>query len=432
MKLLKYSTIYNNLTKVADIKSNMALRILHSLIPSFISNPEEARLLSLERSKDLIPGAKELLKYGRKIIQSELKYAAFDLNIKSDNYIEFFEKAKKAFMSNIWESSSFGGASWARIADLLLNIAKIVDNYESSKDINDLSELSYYLNALDGLMHNSGSVLEKMLLSERGFSGYAPVNDNSNIGEHIASVKKLMNAKELKNPANVLKVIDPVLRNSAPHIKSMYGDDLSKFRSQNLPSHLEKIEYELSEIERKKVVISYLELTLNHSINYLKNYINSGFGSPRDIRHASDEIALFPKQFQMWLNTKQIEINFTDYEISNLTDAASKTQEFADRHELGKLPNQIEKLLEISTFDDYMAARYKSKDVYLSDINNAYKWTSYGHITVPTDQLLKPYAITTRQEIESKVKRVIEAKNILIKKLINAGQIMYETVRSAI
>ena len=60
--LLKFANLYY-LYANADLRTNMVLRILHSLIPQIIDNDDPSKYQEF-LAEQLIPGAKEVFQYG--------------------------------------------------------------------------------------------------------------------------------------------------------------------------------------------------------------------------------------------------------------------------------------------------------------------------------------------------------------------------------
>ena len=79
-KLFKFATVYSLFT-TADLKTNMAIRILHSLIPTLVADTatlSEQEDLSGFLARDLIPGAKEVYRYGAAAIVREFDFFHVD------------------------------------------------------------------------------------------------------------------------------------------------------------------------------------------------------------------------------------------------------------------------------------------------------------------------------------------------------------------
>lgn len=186
-KITKCSKLFF-LYSSADLKENLSLRILHSLIPtllSSLSSEQEIQDWNYFLAHDLIPGAKEILNYGLKAISQEYKHSYNDTRridiqsaVSNGDYDSALYMAIQGFPVDFTMvpgiSSLFGGQPWADFSQGLLNLKNQIQKTESSKSRQDVLALTAYLNAIDGLVHNTGSFMEKLVSQEgKGQSPYA-------------------------------------------------------------------------------------------------------------------------------------------------------------------------------------------------------------------------------------------------------------------
>lgn len=228
-KILKFASIYSDiLLKKSELQSAMALRILHSLIPTLIGDiktePSFYDFESAEEAQkyyatDLIIGAKEILKYGSQAIVSEFNLSKNEEQksiisnfINSGNYKDGLKLAINGFLDDNSFSSAIGGQPWSNFAKALLQLSNQIDKAESSGNVQDVMLLSSYLNAIDGMAHNTADFLEKLVQQE---SGYLTL-------DKVEELRKLRDLTRL--PENdILTLMESYSRNH-PEYKKLYKE----------------------------------------------------------------------------------------------------------------------------------------------------------------------------------------------------------------
>lgn len=181
-----FSNIYN-LYSFADVKKNMAIRVLHSAVPMLmkdLSTEREIKDFHEFLSVDLIPGAKEIIELGIKAVIDELYFSndqklseEIKQQLSSGNQNGLY-MAADFFLYNFVEG--FGGESWSDFCKLLIDLQQQLYITEVSKDPRQALKLSSYLNAVDGMMHNSGLFLEKIIIQEQKYKPQIEMYENPN------------------------------------------------------------------------------------------------------------------------------------------------------------------------------------------------------------------------------------------------------------
>lgn len=210
-KLFKFATVYNLFT-TADLKTNMAIRILHSLIPTLVSDTatlSEQEDLSGFLARDLIPGAKEVYKYGAAAIAREFDFCfndakrdAVQKTINAGDFEKGIDLAIEWFNTDFGSSGGVGGKNWVIFAKTLKIINEQIKKVEKTGSKSEALKLSSYLNVLDSLSHNSGSFMEKFV-EEESF-------DNKDIENQIQNLKDLLKMRDittLQDPEQVISLI---------------------------------------------------------------------------------------------------------------------------------------------------------------------------------------------------------------------------------
>jgi hypothetical protein len=172
-KILKLASAY---FKAANLKENMALRIFHALIPTLVQDihsQQEIEDIQKFMAFDLIPGAKEILELGAKAVAYEFDISTneqmkheIQRAVEDGNYIHALRLAEDGFLSDF--RSSTGGKAWSNVSKHLLHLASLIKQVEASGSPSDAQKLSTYLDTIDQLAHNTGTLMEKLVQREMG------------------------------------------------------------------------------------------------------------------------------------------------------------------------------------------------------------------------------------------------------------------------
>jgi hypothetical protein len=267
----------NRFHRKASLETDMAKRIMLSIIPAVMTQTERSSTmidpkywgLDYKALRSAVMGAKELIRYGALICVDELKHygdpildakhqmgftpvrtkanehlvdcAKFVRNVQNileeGNYKEALglcyegfsdTKARKIhddYFASPW-ASAYGGAAWAKIAQTLYQIAVKWDELQAlkepgnkdedklDKEIQLMKDIVVSMNVFDGLAHNTGDVMPKLIDKELEKTPF----NWSDGGEYIASpakykrnVLKLMDSKELEDPIEVYKEVEHII-----------------------------------------------------------------------------------------------------------------------------------------------------------------------------------------------------------------------------
>src|SRR5271157_393578 len=157
-KLFKLSSYFY---KAAKIKEDMSLRIMHSLIPLFQSDPTLAREKAALLAPEIIRGANHLINYGKEIAIDEMKYAKSGrdnfFKMKAMETKEALLFGSKNFANdNLW-MTSYGGKKWSDFCDRLLELYNLVEQFKQTDSQNILNKIIILMNVIDQMKHNTGS-----------------------------------------------------------------------------------------------------------------------------------------------------------------------------------------------------------------------------------------------------------------------------------
>ncbi len=273
-KLFKLSLYFENLLliKKADLTSDMATRIMHSLVPYTVEHPDEARNIQTHLTdKHLLSVAERYVERGLSICYEELAHlnnqkTRNDIfnELSKKNYIRILEIFTNSFSSNEWDPE-FGGKKWAGFSNGLLELMKSINSFKEAKlnkDYEKMSEdagmISAKMNILDGMTHNTGSFLAKMLTQE---------NPNFDKNEHLKqmqTITTIMDAKQLSNKEDVVPFIKPYLINNPENY--LYREYFNNINRSSKPN-LERTKQEIAAIRARKKLIDYVDRYIDTTIN---------------------------------------------------------------------------------------------------------------------------------------------------------------------
>lgn len=454
----KISTLCN-FYKQATIETDMAKRIMLSVIPSLMSKTEmhHSGGFDYKALKSAAAGAKDLIKYGAKACVGEMEFFGEGLGenyssilhgyvkdikeedipkvmeirkkfnsiektkeeakrlVRDGKYKECLQLCVKSFNDTDYWQSSYGGIAWGKIADTLLKMEEkrellrlikeeSVNQPDPKTDylqmeVETLKEIIVLMNVFDGLAHNTGSIMPKVVSEEvkdlnKGSSSYGGGDDddyyNTQIDEtkYQNKIKRLMDVKEIDNPFTVYKEVQKVIEQ--PENKHMFGDWSTKIV--NHPEFasaksLKEMQNELRIIKLRKELKEYLSKfdTLFDKLNTVKDSIIN-------IHEPEKNKGNFSQVYQLGAELSTIYSNLyykIDGTISQIRAAnpelAKKLIELRQSLANTNLSHLINTLYETAGDYSYSSNKYK-KDPgqFLTDLNQIKKM--YRHVPGLIDQ----------------------------------------------
>lgn len=184
--------------------------------------------------------------------------------LKARQYLQALQVCYHGFSDlHNWENN-YGGRAWAKIADVLIKIEEkrqfldlVRKEYYSEQrdsrtdyldlEIETMKEIVVLMNIFDGLAHNSGKIMPKLIKQEMLGLGEDPYQRDDK------KIKQMMDAKELEDPAKVYAVIKDIMQEGEN--KYLFEDwldrarDNSEFRYDN-----KEVQLELKKISDKKEI----------------------------------------------------------------------------------------------------------------------------------------------------------------------------------
>jgi hypothetical protein len=273
--MIKYSKIlekakFYELLSQADIQSDMAQRIMFSILPH-VSDKTQTYMtegvVDYNALAHAISGRKDIIRYGAKACVSELRYEKStrknyleSLNeaqkyIEQQDYEKAVEFALKIFNDKDQWISGYGSKSWAKVASTLLRIIKLDKELESTKNydqkVNIMKQLVVELNIFDGLSHNAGSILRNIVNEEMMEQRNRNYVEPEELDEKLKEIQGIMDAKELEDPSDAYEVIKETLIGSGDIHK--FKEWISKLRQTPTPTNRKEREDELTKIRIRKI-----------------------------------------------------------------------------------------------------------------------------------------------------------------------------------
>lgn len=199
-----------NLNKSASITGDMAKRIMYLAI---LANSNKSEfygtdgIVNQNALDEAAKGVKDILKYGIEAIYSE--FLEIESNAVRNPAIDLYKTNKEKFIeycvqnfNNADFPEDYGGIPWTNVAKSLLNLYRLKSNLELQNDYlkqNKIKKLIVLeLNHFDSLVHNNGSILDKIIRSESN-----ETKSSHRIVERVYQLEKLLNLKDAKNTDHV-------------------------------------------------------------------------------------------------------------------------------------------------------------------------------------------------------------------------------------
>lgn len=298
--LFKMASLFELMTR-ADLQSDMAKRIMFSILPS-LADPSQVAMtqgiVDIKALKTAVEGRHDVIKYGVKSVLNELihyiesptKKSAVSVHdtvealIARNELERAMDIAVAAFQDNHGWVSRYGGRPWELIARSLRQLIRLDKQLNlirkespsannAEKEIQLMRDIVVELNIFDGSAHNSDSILHNLIELETADKITDPRLRGQNKKENYRQIKRLMDAKELNSPIEVFKSIKDTLTDSGDINK--FKDWITKIRNQ---PELFKTDPQrasnLFHIYIRKVILQRRSL-LNEYKDDLKNKLNN-------------------------------------------------------------------------------------------------------------------------------------------------------------
>jgi len=159
-KLFKLSQAFY---RTAKIKEDMAIRIIHSLIPMFTSDRTLAREKSMMLAPEIIKGANYLMQHSLKIIGEELYFShngyvdRQTYSFKLSNPKDALLYASKTFGTKETWNHGYGGEKWKDFSDKLYELYNLLELFENNPIYSLLQKIIILMNVIDQMEHNSAA-----------------------------------------------------------------------------------------------------------------------------------------------------------------------------------------------------------------------------------------------------------------------------------
>lgn len=297
LKLAKYFEKF-----AQSVANDMAIRIMHSLIPASVNNPIDAETISSKLTAvHLINVAKRYVKRGCRLIINELSYAhnlGFHNQATKESEHNIIQIGKYAFSRPEEWDPDFGGPPWYNFADILEKLNTSISNFEKAKNDANYKKMSIesglmssYMNVLDGMSHNSGPFIHNMIINDAQagttYDGFLQKEEET---------LQLMDSKELSHVEDVLPFLrDYIVNNPEAYL---YKELYSKLRREHRPNE-ERTQKEMSQIRQKKKALKLITQDMDKTIEKLQNYIKNPDLSSTTLTSLRDTLLFFSEDINL-------------------------------------------------------------------------------------------------------------------------------------
>lgn len=228
------------------LRSDMAKRIMYSILPSVCDSSQIFHTQGVVDYKALsaaCEGRHSIIKYGTKACMRESNHYtkksdtfSNELNEKyiRGDYFNVAIKTTQVFADKFGWNTSFGGEAWFNISNSILKLItydeelnkvvkakSICENFWDTS-IGIMKSIVIELNVLDGLAHNTDSIMRNLTSEESS-------DLKTSASMEFEKIKKLMDAKELSNAIDVYRCIEHELIESGDIVR--YRDWTKKIRN---------------------------------------------------------------------------------------------------------------------------------------------------------------------------------------------------------
>jgi hypothetical protein len=337
--------------KRSDVTSDLATRIMHSLVPTSGHPEEDRQKLTHLVSTHLIGVADRYVDRAINIIMDELKYS-LDEDISEfaeekytkDDYEKILYLAIKSFDNlEIWKEK-FGGNKWTNFTEKVLELYKSIQKFRKAKEEKDRKTMneqagmiSVYLNVLDGMTHNTDSFLNRMIESEDNYGDDDDDDDdedyffNEDFKNKMKEVTNLMDSKELHSKQDVIPFIRKrIYENPDSYLYREYLRDIYKNEERSDP---EDLKFEMEKIRNKKIIINYISTSIDDLISSIEKGIKQGktikdnYGV-QNYEYHLNKIVNYPRIRSMKGDLEQIAFNNDTSTMEGMLKVVKQIKEF--------------------------------------------------------------------------------------------------------
>ena len=317
LDLLKDNAINYALVCEASLRSDMAKRIMYSILPA-LSGETQMQMthgaVDYKALKAAVEGRKDIIKYGIKACAKEIDHYQKDgqskARLMNQRYLEgnaetAIDMAIQCFADAEHWAPSYGGQAWENVAKTLkksmvldgelekAKAARMTDPTAIDRETEIMRQLVITMNIFDGLSHNTESILSNMAHEEALESAPSPAEAQKAGAEEFKTLQRLMDAKELTNPVQVFKEVEPALIESGDiHRYKDWANTLR--RNPSYSNDDPGLEKEKFLIRLRKHILPFRQ-ELNDRRDFLKKQIEKSLVQPSwiNVEPMVDEFAAY-------------------------------------------------------------------------------------------------------------------------------------------
>lgn len=313
IKILKLAILFEK--QAQSVTQDIAIRIIHSLIPEAVGNDMDARDISVKlTSVHLINVAKRYVNRGCVLIKHELKNADhFNLH-NEDLYSneDIIQIGKREFAKTKEWDPGFGGLPWYNFSCVLEKLNISIQKFEQAKNENNSDKMftesgliSGYMNVLDGMVHNTGLFVKNMIVNEET----GPIVDYNTVLKQESEAVELMDSKELSHIEDILPFLKKYITNNPEAY--LYKELYSKLTSKHKPN-LERTKKEINIISKKKNIINNMQKTLLPVITLLKTINKNPWSQSVDLLSIKNKLKYVIYKYATFIDLDYICIKYKE------------------------------------------------------------------------------------------------------------------------
>ena len=365
----------------AGLREDMAKRIMYSILPSLTGKTQAHQtggVIDYNVLKSAIDGRHNIIKYGTQACVEELRtygYSGSDTLLEqkqkiyahaleatnAGHYEDAIEYAIQAFADYTAWQEDYGGKAWEQIAKTVQEIINLDQDLSLVRrkgkgieaEVPIMQKLIMAMNVFDGLSHNTSSIMRNLVEQESKELDPQKLDpQGSYIGrqKRFLEIQQMMDAKELQNPLDVFKQIEPTLVESGDIYR--VKDWATKLREQ--PGYRKQTHInELASIRARKELMNPIT-EISKVIDSIKLFCTKSLSTSTS--NTSENVVeccrlAKTKSYDLFLRIKDL------MEWPSFQETAST-----------EVQNKIKQLLATSTI-----ARNKLHDLYAGPIDNIYE-----------------------------------------------------------
>jgi hypothetical protein len=286
-----------SIKKEAGFADDLAVRIMHSLVPSATDALEAPYAQAKLTKTSLLPVAERYIESSCRIIADEMKHSKqarkyywgeAEKSFLNKDYGKLLSLAIEDFSNPSNWDVAFGGIPWTNYSKMVLKLYESVVEFKNAIKENNIDkiksmsgEIAAYMNVLDGMNHNTGSFISKIIdyeteremVLDEGKEELEDIPWSQRIEERQKKINELMDAKQLSDTEDVLLFLKPYMKEN-PDLY-LYKEYFSDLASKGKPD-IQRSLTSLKKIREGKLKLQKHKMMFDELYNTLSSHISKG------------------------------------------------------------------------------------------------------------------------------------------------------------